>query len=447
MMITAERLVRRLAVIGVCICLVSGCNDASPTVPISFEPNHVYALRLGTSEGVELSQAVQDVHWALERVFGTCDQPELPQTWREDPEIARLIVPEHLQYSAGPIDGNPPQRGLFRAFCAQCHGDSGTGRGQSVLSQNPYPRDFRKGVFKFKTTERNGKPSREDLRQTIRGGLAGTGMSAFPQLNDTQVEALISHVIFLSIRGEVERKLLEDAAFELDLEAGERFIASEWEADPQKKENFDASLDLVNELARNILDDWLSTESQLAKTELPSEFSLVKVKPEMPGKWEELSSGITESIERGAKLFASPAGGCTGCHGPAGRGDGRTGDFDDWTKEWTINIGIEPGSYEQTEPFLLLGALPPRPIAPRNLRDGVFRNGTAAERLFLRIKHGIPGTPMPALSIESDPAIAGIHDSDIWDLVNFVRWLSHDINAPGLVQPAPSGTGHSNSAR
>ena len=65
-------------------------------------------------------------------------------------------------------------------------------------------------------------------------------------------------------------------------------------------------------------------------------------------------------------------------------------------------------------PLLARGALLPRKILPRDLREGVYRGGGEPERLYHRIAYGIDGTPMPAIEGVVAP-------EDIWHLVNFVR--------------------------
>lgn len=61
------------------------------------------------------------------------------------------------------------------------------------------------------------------------------------------------------------------------------------------------------------------------------------------------------------------------------------------------------------------------PVPPRDFTRGVFRAGGEPEQIFLRLKTGIGGTPMPAYSRESDEVL--------WDLVHYVRSLV-DESAP-----------------
>ena len=95
-------------------------------------------------------------------------------------------------------------------------------------------------------------------------------------------------------------------------------------------------------------------------------------------------------------------------------GDGQTDDYDEWAKE------MEPTVPDALADYLALGALPPRKVQPRNLREGIYRGGQRPEDLFLRIKNGITGTTMPAVA-------AQLSDDDIWHLVDFVRYLPNDL--------------------
>lgn len=93
---------------------------------------------------------------------------------------------------------------LFRKHCQICHGLAGDGRGPTGLWINPYPRDFRRGVFKFVSTGENGKPRHADLVRTITEGLKGTAMPAFGLLPDTERDLLATYVMYLAVRGQTE---------------------------------------------------------------------------------------------------------------------------------------------------------------------------------------------------------------------------------------------------
>lgn len=75
-------------------------------------------------------------------------------------------------------------------------------------------------------------------------------------------------------------------------------------------------------------------------------------------------------------------------------------------------------------------------IRPRDLTTGVFRAGSTAEDVFVRIKTGLSGTPMPSSS--------NLPDDRIWDLVHFVRSLERPHATKPRAQP---GCEHEGSAR
>ncbi|MDB4654052.1 cytochrome c, partial [bacterium] len=108
----------------------------------------------------------------------------------------------------------------------------------------------------------------------------------------------------------------------------------------------------------------------------------------------------------------------------AGDGSLPTLDYDDWTKEYTTRIGLTPDDREAMKPFRDAGALRPRTIAPRTLRDGVFHGGGDSASLYRRITQGIAGTPMPAVEVVSEPNGKGLTTEQIWDLVRYVQQLS-----------------------
>ena len=102
---------------------------------------------------------------------------------------------------------------LYRNHCLHCHGVSGAGDGPTAAFLYPRPRDYRKGIFKFTSTRTGAKPTRDDLRKTIRNGLHGTSMPAFEALmSPAEIEQVVDYTIFLSMRGETELALIDEAA-------------------------------------------------------------------------------------------------------------------------------------------------------------------------------------------------------------------------------------------
>ncbi len=83
---------------------------------------------------------------------------------------------------------------LFQKHCSACHGKSGRGDGQMGRDVEPQPRDFREGVFKFRSTPMGFLPTDEDLLRTIRRGIAGTAMPSFPAFRDAEKTALLAYI-------------------------------------------------------------------------------------------------------------------------------------------------------------------------------------------------------------------------------------------------------------
>ena len=90
-------------------------------------------------------------------------------------------------------DGRLTGQALYVSQCARCHGVSGRGDGAGAGSPTfgARPRDLTTGQYRFISTI-NGVASDEDLRRTIRRGLPLSGMPAFSQLSDAQVNSLVA---------------------------------------------------------------------------------------------------------------------------------------------------------------------------------------------------------------------------------------------------------------
>ena len=93
-------------------------------------------------------------------------------------------------------------RFVYDRMCISCHGKRGGGDGEWSVNLQDKPRDLRSGIFKFKSTPAGFLPTDEDLRRTIRGGIASTAMPAFTKLTDSEIDALIVFIQNLSSRWE-----------------------------------------------------------------------------------------------------------------------------------------------------------------------------------------------------------------------------------------------------
>ena len=283
----------------------------------------------------------------------------------------------------GPADAEG--QGLFRRHCVRCHGISGDGAGGEAAALDPYPRDYRRGVFKYTSTFAGAKPVREDLRRTIFRGVPGTAMPSFDDLADNEIDALVEYVRYLAIRGEVELYLFqlvvdEDEYLPLDM----RYVEEE-------------GLVPVAEL-------WKMAEEMV-----------VVPPPEPPVDTPER---LAASIARGKELYASKNAQCVQCHGPEGNGEGEEEDlYDDWNKP---KKGVTP---ERTRELAALYRLPLQELNPRNFREGIFQGGDRPIDLYWRIHVGIKGTPMPAAG--PIPGAAGVYTpEEVWDVVHYIQSFS-----------------------
>ncbi len=88
------------------------------------------------------------------------------------------------------------QRGhdVYLKHCVGCHGESGDGRGPAAARLITRPRDFRSGVFKFRSTDSGSLPLETDLYRTIDRGLARVSMPSFRLVPEGEKLAVIEYV-------------------------------------------------------------------------------------------------------------------------------------------------------------------------------------------------------------------------------------------------------------
>jgi mono/diheme cytochrome c family protein len=396
--------VSHVLVTAILLCL-AGC-DANVE---RFPANELYGAVVSMRESRSIEPAGVDVSAVLEQLFGTPDKPRLPS---EIP--AQLISAENIARAAGPVSSDRAgvRFGLFRAQCVACHGIEGGGAGPAAAMQNPYPRDFRPAIFKFKSTSRGAKPTREDLIRLLHRGAPGTGMPSFSRLPEEDVEALVDYVIYLSIRGETERRLIDYAVVELGY--GDGTLPPEQRLTLNESGEFDSAsvAESVGSLITRIAQSWSAASEQVVPVpDANLKAALAGIQPDR------------EAVERGRELFHGPLANCASCHGTDGSGEAVTLDFDDWTKEFSTRLGIAPNDAIALKPMRAAGALQPRPVKPRTVQWGVFRGGGDAATLHRRLTVGIDGTPMPGLLIQETAGPTGVTVDQVSDLVAYVQWL------------------------
>jgi len=68
---------------------------------------------------------------------------------------------------------------VYKHMCVYCHGIDGNGGGKATAYLYPWPRDFRKGVFKHRSTPTDSLPLDKDIFETISRGIPGTSMPSW----------------------------------------------------------------------------------------------------------------------------------------------------------------------------------------------------------------------------------------------------------------------------
>jgi mono/diheme cytochrome c family protein len=413
------------------IVALAGCGRSEPP---AFRLNMVTVTQSQLTP--KHQQTVADILGAM---FGTPDRPfAMPETGLDE---------RMLKMAAGPIwsDEAGDKHGLYRRHCAHCHGISGDGQGPTAAILNPYPRDYRRGLFKFKGTYPAAKPTDEDLRRIIRNGIPGTAMPAFALLPRDEVNALAEYVKYLSMRGQMESALEDYFANEVDPNA-EVDLATDTELQDIIVNDEDFLAGIVN--------GWKAAEEQV----------VVPAADAIPPA-DRTAEQLRASVDAGRTLFYGKAA-CTKCHGPTGLGDGQESNYDDWslvgaefianTEKLAFSIqedrkGLQDKSGEERKTAeadiaasqrelamrdeLLPHILPPRKAIPRNLRDGTYRGGRRDIDLFWRVFGGIPGMGMPA-SGPADPGGQGtLTEQEMWQIVDYIQSLPFEPNSEPQTRP------------
>jgi mono/diheme cytochrome c family protein len=268
----------------------------------------------------------------------------------------------------------------YRLHCLHCHGVTGNGRGPTAKWVNPHPRDYRQGLFKFQSTDQvdkaQQKPSRGDLYRTLHDGIEGTAMPAFNLLSENDLNYLVSYVMHLSIRGEVEFRTIQNN-FTLK---GDTL-------------QLNSGADLVQYMkiqTNKISKKWLSSQTDPIPVAPYPNYSAKEMEDSV--KRGQAMFEVNEAMLKNPKLFPKidleklKAASCVSCHKDFGRQ--ATFRFDDW------------------------GTL----VRPADLTRGVYRGGRRPVDIYYRIHSGINGSEM----VPFGGALTG---DQIWDLVNFVRAL------------------------
>jgi mono/diheme cytochrome c family protein len=421
------------------IAALAGCGKVDPP-PFRLNMTNVVAKQIAPENQLVIANL-------LDAMFGTPDEPyAMPETGLD----ARM-----LKMAAGPVwsDEAGSKHGLYRRHCAHCHGISGDGHGPTAAILNPYPRDYRPGIFKFKGTYSAAQPTTEDLKRIVHDGIPGTAMPSFAILPPDEQEALVEYVKYLSIRGMTE-KAIEDFVGD-NINPGDKF-------DPT---NAEVRTLIVEQLLKPIIESWQTAKDQIMAPEEEVAKALDNRSP----------AQVAESTAKGRDLFYGSKANCVKCHGPTALGDGQQDDYDDWSK---MTIDFQKATDAKLEEInqlrkdqqeakgedvqkvkeqlvaaqkelkerqeVLAGVLPPRHAIPRNLREGVYRGGQRPLDLFWRIAAGIRGMPMPGIGPAAPGAQGTLSQQEIWQIVDYVQSLPYEPASLPQRRPinsAPVSTG------
>ncbi len=330
----------------------------------------------------------------LRAIFGS---PAAPSVNVGDDAEAKAMVDE-LKLTPGDLSVGSQ---LYRRHCLTCHGVPGDGRGPTGPWVNPHPRDYRLGAFKFISTDPDKitdnvsrKPRRADLLRTLHLGVDGTTMPSFSLLPDEQLEGLVSYVIHLSLRGEVEIETLKPLIASKD--NPELFNAEGGSDDATVATH-------VRFLTKLFLKRWADSNKAVLQ----------------PAAYPYAADNETErtaSVRRGYEIFTNSTpgehpepfkgAGCISCHQDFGR---------------QVNF-----KYDQW------GTL----VRPANLTVGIYRGGRRPVDLYWRVRGGIIPSQMPLVKLTKPGAGEGdqIDGAQYWDLVNFLLALPYPEMLPKEVR-------------
>ena len=83
---------------------------------------------------------------------------------------------------------------VYETQCAGCHGEQGNGKGAAADMLIVKPRDFTKGLYKFRSTPNGTLPTDDDLYRTITKGVNRTSMPEWSLLPERERHAVVEYV-------------------------------------------------------------------------------------------------------------------------------------------------------------------------------------------------------------------------------------------------------------
>jgi cytochrome c oxidase cbb3-type subunit 2 len=125
------------------------------------------------------------------------DGNSLPSVAVQQPFVAAVATPAVAQTASSPQKG----RTAYERHCSGCHGVAGDGKGLFAETLQPRPRDFTKGLFRYRSTPTGQMPTDDDLLRTVTYGLFGVAMPAWePFLDETDRQDVVAYLKLFSLR-------------------------------------------------------------------------------------------------------------------------------------------------------------------------------------------------------------------------------------------------------
>ena len=106
--------------------------------------------------------------------------------------ILSLFIASMVSDGLGQEKGGGRGDKLYSEYCLVCHGEKGWGDGPAAHFLDPRPRDFRRGIFKIRSTPTS--PTDEDLFRTITRGIPGTLMPSYEDLTEEERWDLVVYI-------------------------------------------------------------------------------------------------------------------------------------------------------------------------------------------------------------------------------------------------------------
>ncbi len=95
---------------------------------------------------------------------------------------------------------------VYNAYCANCHGVSGDGKGPDAYMMKVKPRDFTSGIYEFKSTPVGTLPTDGDIIRTLELGVRTTAMLPQLQLSQRELLAVTKYLEGFSPRFKEEKR-------------------------------------------------------------------------------------------------------------------------------------------------------------------------------------------------------------------------------------------------